>query len=263
MASRFLPALLLCLLCQAASASEHFGYRVIDRKPQSRDIFVQGLQILDGKLYVSSGGYGKSRLLRHDFATGELEIERQVHPRLWAEGLTVLGDRLYLLTWKSRNMFAYGMDDLQPIERMQIPGEGWGLTSDGEQLIYSDGSDRLYYISLEKKRITRVIHVTEDGKPVIRLNELEWIDGRVWANVWTTDRIVIIDPANGRVEGSIDLAGLLPVVERQQGTDVLNGIALNPADGGIWVTGKNWPWLYRIELVPKTAEEKAPPPNPR
>ncbi len=233
------------------AAPTEYGYRVVDKKPQARDIFVQGLQILDGKLYVSAGGYGKSRVLRYDFGDGALDTERQLDPRLWAEGLTVLGDRVYLLTWRSHNLFILNREDLQILNRMLLPGEGWGLTSDGSALIYTDGSDRLFFLSPAEHRITRAVQVREDGRPVTRLNELEWIDGRVWANVWQTDRIVVIDPQTGTVEATVDLGGLLPFAERRPDTDVLNGIARDPADGGLWVTGKNWPWLYRIELVPK------------
>ncbi len=242
------------------AAPTEYGYRVVDKKPQARDIFVQGLQILDGELYVSAGGYGKSRVLRYDFGDGRLETERRLDPRLWAEGLTVLKDRVYLLTWRSRNLFILDREDLQIVSRIIIPGEGWGLTSDGSELIYSDGSDRLFFVSPAEARITRSVKVTENGRPVVRLNELEWIDGRVWANVWQTDRIVVIDPQTGVVEAAIDLGGLLPFAERRPGTDVLNGIARNPGDGGLWVTGKNWPWLYRIELVPKTPDQ---PDSPR
>lgn len=257
MSRPFLLLLFLALLSSGASASREYSYTVLDKKPQSRDIFVQGLQIQDDKLYVSGGGYGKSRLLRYDFASGDLELERTVDPRLWAEGLTVFRDRLYLLTWKSRNLFVYSKQELGAIERLQIPGEGWGITHNGEQLIYSDGSDRLYYLSPQERRITRTLRVTERGKPVVRLNELEWINGQIWANVWQTDRIVMINPASGEVEGSINLRGLLPLMERRADTDVLNGIAINPADGGIWVTGKNWPWMYRIEPVLEQAAHPA------
>ena len=252
MTRQVLLLLALALFAATAGAQQNYHYKVIDKKPQSRDIHVQGLQILDDKLYVSAGGYGKSRLLRYNFTNGELELERKVDPRLWAEGLTVFGDRLYLLTYKSRNLFVYSKEELKGVSRMQIPGEGWGMTHNGEQLIYSDGSHRLFYLSPEQGRITRALTVTEKGKPVVRLNELEWIDGRIWANIWMTDRIVIINPADGKVEGSINLQGLLPLMERRANTSLLNGIALNPADGGIWVTGKNWPWMYRIELVSDT-----------
>ena len=263
MPRQFFLLLLPVLLAAAASATDQHSYKVLDRKPQSRDILVQGLQILDDKLYVSAGGWGKSRLLRYDFTDEELEIERKVDPRLWAEGLTVLGDRLYLLTYKSRNLFVYDRDTLEVIGRMLIPGDGWGMTSDGEQLVYSDGSNRLYFIAPAEHRITRIVSVTEDGKALSLLNELEWINGRIWANVWMTNRIVIINPASGEVEGNINMQGLLPLLERRSDTKPLNGIALNPADGSIWVTGKSWPWLYRIELMPPATAVAVPAAKPR
>ncbi len=254
---RSLPMLvLLALITVPASALENLSYKVLEQKPQSRDTFVQGLEVVDGKLYVSSGGYGASRLQRFDFASGELELERKMDNRLFAEGVTVFGDRVYQLTWRARMLLIYDRDDLAGVARMRIPGEGWGITNDGKQLIYSDGSDRLYFLDPTKKRITRAINVTANGKPVTRLNELEWINGRVWANVWQTNRIVIINPADGRVEASINLQGLLPIMERRADTDVLNGIAYNPADGAIWVTGKKWPFLYRIE--PVSAQSSSP-----
>lgn len=254
---RPLPLLLLLLLLAGpALAIEQYGYKVLEKKPQSRDTFVQGLEIVDGQLYVSSGGYGKSRLQRFDFTSGKLQLEQKLEPRIFSEGLSILGDRLYLLSWRSRVLFVYNKDDLAPIERMRIPGEGWGMTNNAQQLIYSDGSDRLYFLSPAERRITRALKVTENGKPVMRINELEWIDGRIWANIWQTDRVVIINPDDGKVEASVDLRGLLPVMERRAGTDVLNGIARNPADGAIWITGKHWPWLYRIELVPASAQSR-------
>lgn len=252
-------ALLLCLCTclppGASAAVEEFGYRVTDRKPQDRQNFVQGLEIVDGYLYVSSGNYGRSRLLRYLFDEGTLDTGRRVHPRLFAEGLTVFGDRVYQLTWRARLALVYSRDELEGIDWFPIPGEGWGLTNNGEELIYSDGSHRLHFLSPTTRRISRSIEVRQDGVPVPRLNELEWVDGRIWANIWRTDRIVIIDPASGEVTAGIDLSGLLPEAERRPDTDVLNGIARDPADGSIWVTGKRWPWLYQIELVPRTRAE--------
>jgi glutamine cyclotransferase len=245
---------LFLLVAASATATQQYGYTVVEQKPLAAHTHVQGLEIVDGQLFASSGGYGKSRLLRFDFASGEQQAAHEMDPRLWAEGLTLLDDRIYQLTWRARMLLVYDKEQLNLIERMRIPGEGWGMTNDGEQLIYSDGSDRLFYVSPADHRITRMINVRENGEPVTRLNELEWVDGRIWANVWLTDRIVIIDPASGSVEGSVDLQGLLPVMQRPAdmniSDDVLNGIARNPADGGIWVTGKNWPFLYRVELVP-------------
>lgn len=248
-----LRIVLLCLLLSSALAQavEEFSYRVVDRLPQSRENFVQGLQIIDGQLFVSSGNYGKSRLMQYRFPEGTLLNSRKLHPRIFAEGVTVLGERVYQLTWRNRMMLVYRRDQLQPDHTFPIPGEGWGMTTDGEYLIYSDGSDQLHFLSPANERVERSLGVRENGRPLRRLNELEWVDGRVWANIWQTDRIVIIDPQSGEVTGSIDLSGLLPDSERRRGTDVLNGIARDPADGSIWVTGKRWPWLYRIEVLPK------------
>ncbi|MFU8763344.1 MAG: glutaminyl-peptide cyclotransferase [Haliea sp.] len=245
--------LLLLLLVSPASALEQFSYRVLEQKPLPRGLFVQGLQIVDDRLYVSTGLYGQSRLLRYRFADGELLDERRLHPRLFGEGLTVLDDRVFQLTWRARRMLVYSQQDLMPAAVFTLPGEGWGLTDNGSELVYTDGSHYLHFLDPDSGQHLRSVAVTEDNQPVVRLNELEWIDGKVWANVWQTDRIVVIDPSSGAVTASVDLSGLLPAAERRPDTDVLNGIARNPADGGLWVTGKNWPWLYRIELVPAAA----------
>jgi glutamine cyclotransferase len=261
-------ALILILFTAGAGATELpvYGYKVTDKLAQPRENFVQGLQILDGHIYVSVGNYGQSKLLRYRLGDGELLEGRRVDNRLFAEGLTVLGDRIYQLTWRAGLMLVYNKADLAGIEYFRIPGRGWGLTNNGEKLIYSDGSHRLHYMSATTGQITHSIEVTEDGRPVTRLNELEWINGKVWANIWQTDRIVIIDPESGEVTASVDLSGLLPAPERQPGTDVLNGIAQNPEDGSIWVTGKRWPWLYQIELIrplPATKQSEAAEPNSR
>jgi glutamine cyclotransferase len=252
MAAGIAMFLSLCaLLVPASHAVEEFGYRVTDRKPQDRQNFVQGLEIVDGYLYVSSGNYGRSRLLRYRFDDGTLDTGRPVHPRLFAEGLTVFGDRVYQLTWRARMALVYSREELEGLEWFPLAGEGWGLTNNGEELIYSDGSHHLHFLSPVTRRISRSVAVTRDGAPVPQLNELEWVDGRIWANIWRSDRIVIIDPASGEVTAEVDLSGLLPAAERRPDTGVLNGIARDPADGSIWVTGKRWPWLYQIELVPR------------
>ena len=255
MLTRLALLLSLCLMAPVSNAVDQFGYRVTGKKPQDRKNWVQGLEIVDGFLYVSSGLYGRSRLLRYRFDDGSLDTGRRVHPRLFAEGLTVLGDRVYQLTWRARMALVYSRAELEGIEWFPIPGQGWGLTNNGEELIYSDGSHRLHFLSPGTRRINRSIEVNRDGAPVTHLIELEWVEGRIWANIWESDRIVIIDPASGEVTAEVDLSGLLPETERRPDTNVLNGIARDPADGSIWVTGKRWPWLYQIELVPRAKAE--------
>jgi glutamine cyclotransferase len=239
-------------LATTSDAPLTYGYKVTAKIAQPRDNFVQGLQIVDDHLYVSTGQYGRSRLLRYRMTDEELQLDtgKQLDARLFAEGLTILDGKIYQLTWKSRMAFIYNQVDLKGLQWFKIPGEGWGITNNGEKLIYSDGSHQLHFLSPQTLTIDHSIDVTENGKIVDRLNELEWINGRIWANVWASNKIVIIDPDSGFVSASIDLAGLLPDNERRADTDVLNGIAVNPADSSVWVTGKNWPWLYQIELVP-------------
>ena len=250
---------LIAYLPMTAWSLQHYTVRVIDQKPQPRENFVQGLEILDGYLYVSTGNYGASHLLRYRFDDGTLDESRKLDVRIFAEGLTVLGDNIYQLSWQNKVMLVYRKSDLTLVRTLPLKGEGWGLTHNRTELIYGDGSDSLYFMSPDTARITRTIAVTQQGRPVKRLNELEWVDGAIWANVWQSNRIVVINPANGEVTASIDLQGLLPPQEYRRGTDVLNGIAQDPADGSIWVTGKRWPWLYQIELVPTVDGRETPP----
>ncbi len=233
-----------------AQTPQNYSYEILETRPQSRQNFVQGLQIVDDYLYVGTGLYGQSAILRYRLDDGTLDTSKALSPQFFGEGITVMDDLLYQLTWKNRMLLVYRASDLTPQKWFRIPGEGWGITHSDETLIYSDGSHRLHFMNPATGNISHSIEVMEYGEPVIRLNELEWIDDKVWANVWASNRIVIIDPKTGEVTGSIDLTGLLPVDQRQPGTDVLNGIAVNPANGDIWVTGKRWPALYRIKLVP-------------
>jgi len=248
-ALRHAAACLLLPLCAAAGAVQDYEVRVLERKPQSREHFVQGLEIVDDKLYVSTGTYGGSGLYRYDFDDMRPQGARRLDRRIFAEGVTVLGERIYQLTWRNGRILVYDRDSLRPRGGMPLRGEGWGLTNDGRRLVVSDGSAQLHFLAAEDGRHLHSVEVREDGRPLRLLNELEWVDGQVWANVWRSDRIVIIDPDSGQVTASIDLSGLLPAAERRSDTDVLNGIARDPASGAIWVTGKRWPWLYRIELL--------------
>lgn len=247
--------LLGLLLATRAAALESYSYQVVDQRPLPRDNFVQGLEFDGETLLVGSGLYGQSRLRRYAFPSMELLDERRLPPHLFGEGVTRFGDYLFQLTWRSRTGIRYRASNLAPLGRFTLPGEGWGLTHNADALIYSDGSARLRFLDPGTLQQRRELLVTRRGRPLPRLNELEWIEGRIWANVWTSDQVVIINPDSGVVEGEIDLSGLLPRHERQPGTDVLNGIARDPASGAIWVTGKRWPWLYRIELRPTASPQ--------
>ena len=252
-------ALLVVLLLFPASAFalESLQWELLGKLPHSRSDFVQGLEIRDGKLYQGTGLRGQSRLQVFDLASGELLRERALPREYFGEGVTVLGSRVIQLTWRGRKAFRRA--DFQLMDQFALPGEGWGLTNDGARLIYSDGSDRLRFISPGDWQITGELAVTRKGKPLHYLNELEWTPQGLFANVWRQDRIVRIDPGDGRVTGEIDLKGLLPRQERRRSTDVLNGIAYDAADGSFWVTGKNWPWLYQIRILEPSGGDA---PNP-
>ena len=193
------PMLLLLYLADPVTGVEQYGYRVLYKKPQHRRLYVQGLEIHDDHLYVSGGLYGESSLERYAFDTMTLETERQLDARLFAEGLTVFDDRVYLLTWRAQQMLVFDRKKLELLESFPIAGQGWGLTNDGKRLIYSDGSDQLYFLAPQTRFVERSLKVTENGQPVHRLNELEWVEGEIWANIYQTDRVVVIDPTSGEV----------------------------------------------------------------
>ena len=227
---------------------EQYGYSVASRLRFDRSNFTQGLEIHDGRLYVSSGLYGQSVIRVYAFPSLELIQSVPVDPRIFAEGLTVIGDRLFLLSWRERVMLVYALPDLALIGQSPLPGQGWGATHQGSTLWFSDGSDRLYSADIAAGGKLSVLPVTLNGEPLRHLNELEWVNGEIWANVWQTDSIARIDPETGEVIGMVDLTGLLAEEDRLRDTDVLNGIAVDPVTGSIWVTGKRWPWLYEITL---------------
>lgn len=222
--------------------------KITAQKPLNREHFTQGLEIQNDSLLLSSGQYGESTLNRYDFNSMVLRQSVDVPKRYFAEGLTQVGERIFQLTWRARDLLIYDANTLAQIGVSKIPTEGWGMTHNGDRIWYSDGSDRLFSFSASAGGSIESINVRLGGKPIYRLNELEWIDNEIWANVWQSNQIVKINPNNGEVTGIIDLTGLLPADERQPDTDVLNGIARDPRNGEIWVTGKRWPWIYRITL---------------
>ncbi len=225
-----------------------YGYEVVSRLRFDRANFTQGLEIHDGHLYVSSGLYGESMIRVYDFPAMEEIQAVPVDPRIFAEGLTVIDNRLVVLSWRERVMLVYSLPDLSLLGQSALPGQGWGATHSGSTLWFSDGSHYLYSADMSSDgKLTR-LPVTLEGRPLRNLNELEWVDGEIWANVWQTDEIARIDPGTGEVVGLIDLSGLLPDEDRLRDTDVLNGIAVDPVTQAIWVTGKRWPWLFEITL---------------
>jgi glutamine cyclotransferase len=222
--------------------------RVLAEHPHDRRAFTQGLLWHDGVLYESLGGYGESALREVDLATGAVRRETRLPRGEFGEGLALVGERLIQLTWREGVARFWRRADFAPDGSARFEGEGWGLTFDGRELIQSDGSSLLTFRAADDLSPRRTLRVTRAGRPEAYLNELEWADGALYANVWQSDEIVRIDPADGRVTAVFDAGGLLPPEERA-GADVLNGIAWNPVSRRFYLTGKRWPKLYEVELV--------------
>lgn len=228
-----------------------YGYQVLNVFPHDPTAFTQGLVYQDGIFYEGTGLRGQSTLRQVDPATGQVLQGARLPDQYFGEGIALLGNRLYQLTWQENIGFIYDRESLELLGTWIYAGEGWGLTSDGQRLIMSDGSHELRFLDpATMQELSRVAVLDGDGLPVTRLNELEWVEGEVWANVWQTDRIARIDPASGRLLGWIDLTGLLPAEDRAaQRVDVLNGIAYDAAGGRLFVTGKWWPKLFEIQVT--------------
>ena len=233
----------------APPAVLRYTYRIVDKRPLAANSFVQGLQVVGDTLYLGTGQYGASRLREYAFPGMQLRREVALPDELFGEGVTRLGERIYQLTWRSGQVRVYAAASLELIHTPRIDTQGWGITHDGKRLYYSDGSSTLRVLDPHSLAVQRAFSVTLYGQALPRLNELEWIDGEIWANVWQTEQLVRIDPARGQVRGIVDLRGLLPATQRRRETGVLNGIAWDEQRRALWVTGKNWPWLYRIRLV--------------
>jgi len=223
------------------------GFKVVAAYPHDPAAFTQGLAIEAGQLYEGTGQYGASTVRRVDLASGRAEKQRALGPRYFGEGIAILGGLLYQLTWQNGVVVVYDLETFEVQRTMQYDGEGWGLTHDGRQLIMSDGSSTVRFRDPQTFSVAREIEVRNDGVPVARLNELEYIDGEIWANIWYDDRIARIAPTDGEVLGFIDLGTLYPQSARNSEA-VLNGIAYDAAAKRLFVTGKNWPQLYEIEI---------------
>ena len=239
--------LLLCA-CSQAQVKE-YRPKVVKEYPHDMAAYTQGLFFHGGKLYETTGQYGTSSIRTVDLSTGKPTENKKLSAKYFAEGSVILGQDLYILTWTNKVAFRYDAKTLTYKETLSYPREGWGLTTDGKQLIASDGSANLYFLDKDLK-LQKKLPVTLNDRPLRNLNELEWINGKIWANVYLTDLIAIINPSTGKVEATVDCTGLLPDELWTSATDVLNGIAVDAA-GKVYVTGKNWPKLYQIELMKK------------
>lgn len=235
---------------KAQVKTPRFSFKVLNAFPHDPTAFTQGLLFADGIFYESTGLRGQSTLRKVTPETGAVLQQVAVEDRYFAEGLALVGHELLQLTWEEQVGFVYDKTSLKRLRTFSYPTEGWGMAFDGKRLVMSDGSSRLFFLDPKTQKPVRSIHVVDGGRPVERLNELEFVRGELWANVWTTDRIAKINPETGYVTGWIDLAGLLQREARGPEGDVLNGIAWDPVGDRIFVTGKKWPWLFQIEPVP-------------
>ncbi len=230
-----------------------YGYRILETYPHARDAFTQGLFFDDGKLYESTGQYGESSLRQVDLTSGDVMRRTDLPQSFFGEGSAFVDGDIFMLSWREGSALRYGAEDFTLKNSYSYKGEGWGLTYDGESLVMSDGTPQLRFIDPDTFTEERRVEVTLRGKPLKQLNELEWIDGAVYANVWKTNALVRIDPDTGVINGIVDLRGLLEAEDIVPGeTDVLNGVAYAGEKDVLYVTGKYWPKLFKIELVELT-----------
>lgn len=241
-----------------ATAAESITYELIAERTHKPTLFTQGLLVDGDHFYESSGLYNQSLLVTYPIAepastwakiSAPFTKKQTIPERYFAEGLALLNDKLYLLTWQEQTLLIYDKATLNYQTSMSYKGEGWGLTSDGKQLIRSDGSDTLYFHKPEDFTVTQTVKVTDAGKPVAQLNELEFVKGFIWANIWYQDRIIKIDSTSGNVVGEMDLSGLKQKLQLNNSEQVLNGIAWDEKQQAFWITGKHWPKMFLIRVA--------------
>lgn len=233
----------------------YYGYDVAKTFPHDRNAFTQGLLFQDGKLYESTGLSNQSTLREVDLNSGTVQRKWSLPGSYFAEGLALFDGKLYQLTWQNKKAFVYDLNgdpkSFHKAGEFSYTGEGWGLTTDGHWLIMSDGTSTLRFLNPATFAVDHTIQVIKGDMPQDRLNELEYIKGEIYANIWKTDWVARIDPASGRVLGMIDFSYLLPDSDRTDATNVLNGIAYDPAGDRLFITGKNWPKLFEVRLKKK------------
>lgn len=234
---------------QQPATVTQYRYKVIRTYPHDPQAFTQGLVYEDGVLYEGTGLYGQSALTKRDLESGKLLKRERLPRRYFGEGIAVFRDKIIQLTWQSQTGFVYDKTTFRLLKEFKYPGEGWGLTHDGKQLIMSDGTATLRFLDPNTFAETRRITVRDGGRDIVELNDLEFIHGRIFANIWYSDSIAVISPETGQVTGWLDLTHLWPVSDRPSSQFVLNGIAFLPKSGHLLITGKCWPKLYEIEII--------------
>lgn len=269
----FLPALLILLVgCgdkSAASAAPantasaapaaavvtapvpEYTYQVVGTFPHDHTAFTQGLVYLKGVLFETTGLNGRSSLRRVEYQTGRVLQKSDLPSQYFGEGMTVIGDRIFQITWQNQKGFVYNLSTFAVEKEFTYTGEGWGLTTDGQTLILSDGTNTLRFLDPTTFKVLRTIGVFDRGQPLRMLNELEYVRGEIYANVWQTNTVVRIDPATGQLLGTIDFSGLLTAEDYRHHPDVLNGIAYDATGDRLFITGKLWPKLFEVRLSRK------------
>ncbi|MEO5914969.1 MAG: glutaminyl-peptide cyclotransferase [Luteolibacter sp.] len=236
--------------CQK-SLPDTLTYQIVSTRPHDGSAYTQGFQLLDGRLYESAGQYGESALRETNPTTGEVLRKRALAKTVFGEGLTILDKEMFVLTWKENTVYVFDPETFKPIRSHTYQGEGWGLTNDGKQLIMSDGSSDLKFINPKDFSVIKTLAVKDGNSSVKNLNELEMIDGQVFANIYMTDRIARISPETGQVTGWLDLKGLKHQLNPPGHAEVLNGIAYDKSTGNLLVTGKYWPQMFEIKISKK------------
>ncbi len=225
-----------------------YGYEVVNMWEHDPYAFTQGLVFINGQLLESTGEEGRSSLRHVELQTGKILKKVDIPAPYFAEGIAFLNGKIYQLTWLHQLGFIYDAQSLKRVGDFKYPGEGWGLTTDGQSLIISDGTNQIKFLDPASFKVTRTITVTDKTTPIDQLNELEWVQGEIYANVWHDEKIAVINPQTGRVTAWIDLTGLIPAGELQDPEAVLNGIAYDQAIGRLFVTGKLWPRIFEIRV---------------
>ncbi|MFW6025766.1 MAG: glutaminyl-peptide cyclotransferase [Candidatus Woesearchaeota archaeon] len=242
-------ALILVFSSMVGKANDikNYSYEIVNKFPHDENAFTQGFLYKDGYIYEGTGKYGESSLRKIDLKSGKIIKEFELDDNYFGEGITILNDKIYQLSWKSNKAFVYNLD-FEKIDSFEYEGEGWGLTDNDKELIMSNGSDKIYFIDPHNFEINRKISVKINDKKINNLNELEYIKGKIYANIWKKDYILIIEPQNGQVKGKIDLKNLIDK-ENQEDINVLNGIAYDQKNDRLFVTGKLWPYVFEIKLL--------------